>query len=216
VVSPYDILGIDRDADEETIQQAYRERVKETHPDQGGSVRAFQRVKAAYEAIVSGVALDGDVADFDTFEAEEEGREPDRRVEYLNYEVLDDHGWSIDDPDLFENARAADLPPVDYGRFVAPPNDTLLEAAEERGYRWPFSCRGGACANCAVAVVSGELSTPVNHVLTDELIDRGIRLSCVGRPITDEVQVVYNVKHLPDVEELLLPPGPFEWSSRDR
>jgi len=26
-------------------------------------------------------------------------------VEYLNYEVLDDHGWSMDDDDLFERGR---------------------------------------------------------------------------------------------------------------
>ncbi|MFB6354176.1 MAG: ferredoxin, partial [Halobacteriales archaeon] len=25
-------------------------------------------------------------------------------VEYLNYEVLDDHGWSLEDDDLFEKA----------------------------------------------------------------------------------------------------------------
>ncbi|MDY7081629.1 MAG: ferredoxin, partial [Halobacteria archaeon] len=30
-------------------------------------------------------------------------------VKYLNYEVLDDHGWSMDDDDLFEKAADADL-----------------------------------------------------------------------------------------------------------
>jgi len=214
VASPYDILGVDRDADEDALQQAYRRRVKETHPDQGGSVREFQRVRAAYEAIVSGAALDGDTVDLAGSGATPEVTE--RHVEYLNYEVLDDHGWAIDDEDLFEKASNANLDPLDYGRFVAPPKDTLLEAAERRGFRWPFSCRGGACANCAVAVVDGDVSMPVNHVLTEGLTDRGIRLSCLGMPITDELKVVYNVKHLPDVEELLLPPGPFEWADRKR
>jgi hypothetical protein len=42
------------------------------------------------------------------------------------------------------------------------------------------------------------------------MLDRGIRLSCVGAPITDEMRVVFNVKHLPDLDELRLPPRPFE------
>jgi hypothetical protein len=46
------VLGVDRDADPETVREAYRERVKETHPDtEGGSVEAFLRVRQAYECL---------------------------------------------------------------------------------------------------------------------------------------------------------------------
>jgi hypothetical protein len=41
-------------------------------------------------------------------------------------------------------------------------------------------------------------------------MDRGIRLSCNGIPITDELNVVYNVKGMPELDDLLLPPDPFE------
>lgn len=44
---------IDKDADEKEVEEAYRERVKETHPDQGGSPEEFQLVKSAYEEIKS-------------------------------------------------------------------------------------------------------------------------------------------------------------------
>jgi len=54
MVSPYDVLLIDQDADEEEIERAYRERVKQAHPDQGGSSEEFQLVKAAYQEIKSG------------------------------------------------------------------------------------------------------------------------------------------------------------------
>ncbi len=48
----YDRLGLDPSADERTVKQAYRERVKETHPDtDSGSEREFKRVKAAYETL---------------------------------------------------------------------------------------------------------------------------------------------------------------------
>jgi len=120
--------------------------------------------------------------------------------------VVADRGWTIDDPDLFEKAAEEGLTEPDCGRLLNDCDTSLLEAAEESGFDWPYSCRGGACANCAVAVAEGELSMPVNHVLPEEFVDRGIRLSCVGEPVTEELKVVYNVKDLPDLEELLLPP----------
>jgi ferredoxin len=229
VTSPFEILDVDREADAAEVEAAYRRRVKEVHPDQGGSAEAFQRVTAAYEELSSRGRTERDVGTSpgpeswaasgpataaqseETNEgATNEGTIPrDTTVEYLNYEVLDDHGWAVNDDDLFEKAAEADLDAADYGTLSNGPEDSLLEAAEASGYTWPYSCRGGACANCAVAVVDGDVDTPVDHILTDDLVDRGFRLSCLGEPTTAELQVIYNVKHMPDLEELLLPPGPF-------
>jgi len=230
VPSPHDVLGIDRDADEETIRSAYRDRVLESHPDHGGSPAAFRRVRSAYEALAGeGRSPDSDARDESRSPWEPTVRRDDadasappepepsdpHTVEYVDYEVLSDHGWAITDGDLFEKAADAGLDPGDYGRFQISPGDSLLEGAEDVGFTWPFSCRGGACANCAVAVVEGSLSQPVSHILPDELTDEGIRLSCVGQPVTDDLQVVYNVKHLPGVEDLLLPPGPYKRVASD-
>lgn len=52
MASPYDVLGVDRDADRETVERRYRELVKEVHPDAGGSAAEFKRVKEAYRKIV--------------------------------------------------------------------------------------------------------------------------------------------------------------------
>jgi ferredoxin len=206
VDSPFEILGIDPDANETEIVRAYRQRVKEAHPDHGGSAREFQRVKAAYEAAQAG-RTDG-VLDTES-EAESEPTPEGTTVEFLNYETLDDHGWELDDEDLFEKAAAADLDPADYGKILVQPHEHLLEAAENRGFSWPFACRGGACANCAVAVVEGEMEMPSNHVLSPEMIDRGFGLSCISGPITDEMKVVFNIKHLPGLDELRLPAQRF-------
>ncbi|MDZ7745118.1 MAG: J domain-containing protein [Halobacteriales archaeon] len=43
------VLGVGIDADEEAVTTAYRDRVKETHPDHGGDETAFKRVQWAYE-----------------------------------------------------------------------------------------------------------------------------------------------------------------------
>ncbi|WP_255196673.1 ferredoxin Fer [Halorarius litoreus] len=209
MASPFDVLGLDPDADDRAVIEAYRDRVKEAHPDHGGSAAEFQRVKAAYEAVRNG-EVDDDAGTAPETDPQPEPREPEgTRVEYVNYDALDDHGWSLDDPELFETAAEAELDPVDYGRLLVEPRESLLEGAENRGFTWPYACRGGACANCAVAVVEGELDQPPNHVLSQEMLDRGIRLSCVGMPMTDELKVVYNVKHLPDLDELLLPAKRF-------
>ena len=46
------------------------------------------------------------------------------------------------------------------------------------------------------------------HVYLEKGTDK--ELMFVGAPITDEMRVVFNVKHLPDLDELRLPPRPFE------
>ena len=49
-LSVWSILGItDRDVTEEQLKAAYRKRVLETHPDQGGTETAIQEVLRAYQ-----------------------------------------------------------------------------------------------------------------------------------------------------------------------
>ncbi|OYR41070.1 ferredoxin Fer [Halorubrum sp. Hd13] len=216
MVSPFEVLGIDEDADEAAIERAYRDRVKEAHPDRGGTLEEFQLVRRAYRELDererNGNGNDGAVAAADVDLTDEEGDaaevEP-ARVEFLDYDALADYGWSLDDDDLFRRASHADLGAAEHGRLLVQPDESLLEAAENRGFEWPFSCRGGACANCAVYLVEGELSQPANHIMPDELAERGFRLSCNGYPLSDELKVVFNVKHLSELDDLILPPGPF-------
>jgi len=208
------VLGVDPGTDDETIEQAYRERVFEAHPDHGGSTAEFQRIRRAYERIENGydpsengaTPAPQDEGDAEPDEPEEVGV----TVEYLDYQALADQGWELTDADLFEKAAGTDLDGDDYGTFVAEPGTPLLEAAEEAGHAWPFACRGGACTNCAVAVIDGEMPMHSSHILPQEWIDRGIRLSCVSAPVSDGMQVVFNVKHLPGLEELLLPASRFD------
>ena len=211
MASPFDVLRVDPAADEATVRRAYRERVFEAHPDHGGSAAEFRRVQNAYERLSSGDYPDDELAVADASADDPAATEPEKvTVEYLNYEVLADHGWALDDEDLFEAAAGADLADADYGEFQVHPHESLLEAAENRGHAWPYACRGGACANCAVALWEGELEMPKDTVLPPEMKARGIRLSCNGIPVSDELKILYNIKHLPALEELRLPPRPFE------
>ncbi|WP_435094062.1 J domain-containing protein [Halorubrum sp. N11] len=48
VAAAFDELDLATDADADEVKRAYRERVKETHPDQGGDEESFRRVRDAY------------------------------------------------------------------------------------------------------------------------------------------------------------------------
>ena len=47
----YRTLGLDQDADESAVKRAYREKVKDVHPDRGGDEEEFKRVTRAYERL---------------------------------------------------------------------------------------------------------------------------------------------------------------------
>ncbi len=118
-------------------------------------------------------------------------------VEYLNYEVVDDQGWDIYADDLFEKAADAGLDEEDHGELEVNEGEYILESAEAQGYDWPFSCRAGACANCAAIVREGEIDMDMQQILSDEEVDdKSVRLTCIGSPAADTVKLVYNAKHL--------------------
>ena len=48
---PYAVLGVKRGATEAQIHTAYRDAVRRTHPDAGGSATAFEAVQEAYETL---------------------------------------------------------------------------------------------------------------------------------------------------------------------
>lgn len=224
---PHEVLEVDPGASEAEIERAYRERVKEAHPDHGGSTWQFKLVRTAYEELTTGSTegrrarrtvgdvqrrrrdrTDGPSAGTDRRATTGGDRQAPVDVEFLDYQVVADRGWAITDDDLFDRAASQGLDAPTYGRLRVDPEETLLEAAESSGLDWPFSCRGGACANCAVAVVEGDVSMSIDHVLPDDLTDQGIRLACIGASVTGGAKIVYNVKYMPELEELLLPPRP--------
>lgn len=218
VSSPFDVLDVDPAADGETVEDAYRARVKEAHPDHGGSVREFQTVRNAYERIRDGYDADDHAEEIKSAVTGEEPESlgpEETRIHYLDYEVCQERGWQLTDEDLFEKAADTDLGAEEFGEFVVGAKQTLLEAAEEYGLVWPYACRGGACTNCAVAIVDGEMPMPSNHILPSSMTDRGIRLSCLTAPVSDEASIVFNVKHLPGLDDLRLPLSRFNRAELD-
>jgi ferredoxin len=129
-------------------------------------------------------------------------------VEYLEYDVVKDRGWTLEDEALFETAAAT----VDdgYGTLTVAPDQSILDAAAAADVEFPYACLGGACTNCAVYLYSGAVAMSGDYVLPAELIrEESIRLACVGTPTTEQVQVVVGVDHLDALEDLRLPAEGF-------
>ncbi|MCA1971160.1 MAG: DnaJ domain-containing protein [Rhizobium sp.] len=51
MIDPYQLLGLERDADEAAVKAAYRKAAKSAHPDAGGDLGAFGRLNASYELL---------------------------------------------------------------------------------------------------------------------------------------------------------------------
>lgn len=51
MIDPYQMLGIERDADDQAIRTAYRKAAKSAHPDQGGDADQFARLQTAHELL---------------------------------------------------------------------------------------------------------------------------------------------------------------------
>ena len=49
----WEVLGISPSADDETIRAAYRDLARKHHPDAGGDVEEFHRIRAAYDAALT-------------------------------------------------------------------------------------------------------------------------------------------------------------------
>ena len=123
-------------------------------------------------------------------------------VEYLDYQVVDDRGWSLEDDDLLERAAEADLDADAHGTFEVGRDEYVLDAAEAAGHDWPFHCRAGGCVNCTAVLLEGDLEMDVQRSLSDEEVEqKGFRLTCVATPASDSVTLVYGAKHLDELRD---------------
>ncbi|MFA9517694.1 J domain-containing protein [Halopenitus sp. H-Gu1] len=59
IAAAFDELGLSRTAGEEAVKNAYRDRIKEVHPDHGGDEESFRRVREAYTTVQEHRESDG-------------------------------------------------------------------------------------------------------------------------------------------------------------
>lgn len=69
------------------------------------------------------------------------------------------------------------------------PDKTILEAGLDQNLNMPFSCQSGLCTACRGKLISGEVKMDEDSGLSQNEIEAGYVLCCVGRPMTDDVKV---------------------------
>lgn len=73
------------------------------------------------------------------------------------------------------------------------PQTSILDAALRVRPELPYSCKGGMCASCKARVVSGEVHMEKNWALIDAEVAEGYVLTCQSHPVSDAVEVDFDV-----------------------
>ena len=75
-------------------------------------------------------------------------------------------------------------------RFVVNYPDTILQAAKQASFNLPYSCETGKCGYCAAKILKGNVWMSANEVLTDDELEKGLTLTCVGHPVQGSVELM--------------------------
>lgn len=66
-------------------------------------------------------------------------------------------------------------------------DEYILEEAEEAGLTLPYDCRSGTCVTCRQMCLEGEIDQDMAFAISDEELEAGYRLICIGSPLSDVV-----------------------------
>jgi ferredoxin len=66
-------------------------------------------------------------------------------------------------------------------------DEYILEAAEDAGLRLSYDCRSGTCTTCMQKCLEGEMDQDLAFAISDEELEKGYRLICIGSPLSDVV-----------------------------
>jgi ferredoxin len=57
----------------------------------------------------------------------------------------------------------------------------------EAGLHLPYDCRSGTCTTCMQKCLEGEMDQDLAFAISDEELEKGYRLICIGSPLSDVV-----------------------------
>lgn len=76
---------------------------------------------------------------------------------------------------------------------IARGSSSILDAGLDQNIDLPFACKGGVCCTCRAKLVKGQIDQQVSYGLEQEEIDHGYILTCTAHPLTEEVEVDFDV-----------------------
>lgn len=76
-------------------------------------------------------------------------------------------------------------------KFLIEPEKSILQTALDAGLELPNSCQFGSCASCKAKLLAGQLQLIDQTALSEEELEHGYCLTCVGHPVTEGVIILY-------------------------
>ena len=68
-------------------------------------------------------------------------------------------------------------------------NVSILETALDAGLDMPYSCQSGLCTACRGKCIEGDISSDDAEGLSQDELNDGYRLLCIGKPLSDNIKV---------------------------
>ena len=68
-------------------------------------------------------------------------------------------------------------------------NDSILDSALAHDLDMPYSCQSGLCTACRGKCVEGKISIDEAEGLSQDELDEGYVLTCIGKPLSDRVKI---------------------------
>jgi len=66
---------------------------------------------------------------------------------------------------------------------------SILDTALEKNLDMPYSCQSGLCTACRGKCIEGKISIDEAEGLSQEELDEGFVLTCVGKPLSDRIKI---------------------------
>jgi ring-1,2-phenylacetyl-CoA epoxidase subunit PaaE len=66
-------------------------------------------------------------------------------------------------------------------------NASILDTALDNDLDMPYSCQSGLCTACRGKCLEGQVSIDEAEGLSQEELDEGYVLTCIGKPISDRI-----------------------------
>ena len=90
------------------------------------------------------------------------------------------------------NTKVTLILDVEKNDFTMEIDSNILDEALSNGIDVPYSCQGGVCLTCVGKVKKGNVEMEENGMLSDDEIDEGLVLTCISKPISDEIIIDYD------------------------